>query len=201
METSHPVDKKTKISSERNKIMTQSEGLTLGVIVGLMVGVVLVVLLLRFANKDKRIRTEYDERQKEIRGKGYTIGFYTIVGLLAAESLWTMSGNGFPLPDYLVFFSTIIIGLTVMCAYFIWKGVYWGINNNPKRYIVVMILAFLLNLIPIFSVVSNGKTELNGASVMESLPMMNVIVVLMLMVVGGELLIKHFIDKAKTEED
>lgn len=179
--------------------MTRAEGLTAGVVVGIIFGLILCVVLFRFANKDKKIKTEYDERQKEIRGRGYTIGFYTMVGLLAVESLWSMSGNSFPLPDYIMFFLTVITGVTVVCVHSIWKGVYWGINSNPKRYILIMIAAFLLNLIPVAGTLASGGLTLSDP--FDTLPMLNVIVLIMLFIVGVELIIKSILDRKSPEED
>lgn len=179
--------------------MTRAEGLTAGVVVGIIFGLILCVVLFRFANKDKKIKTEYDERQKEIRGKGYTIGFYTLVGLLAVESLWSMSGNSFPLPEYIMYFLTVIIGVTVVCVYSIWKGVYYGINNDPKRYSIILIVAFVLNLIPVAGTLASGG--LTFSDPLDTLPMLNVIVIIMLIIVGVELIIKSLIDRKSPEED
>nr|MCR4806342.1 hypothetical protein [Lachnospiraceae bacterium] len=50
-----------------------------GFVAGLMVGLVLVVIFYKIANTDKKIKTEYDERQQRIRGKAYKYGFYTMI--------------------------------------------------------------------------------------------------------------------------
>ena len=192
-------DLRSDLSQEREDIMTRAEGLAAGVVVGVIFALILCVVLFRFANKDKKIKTEYDERQKEIRGRGYTIGFYTMVALLAVESLWSMSGNSFPLPDYIMYFLTVIIGVTVVCVHSIWKGVYWGINNDPKRYIVIMIAAFVLNLIPVAGALTSGGVSLSDP--VDTLPMLNVIVLIMLFIVGAELIIKSLIDRKSAEED
>ena len=47
-----------------------------GMTVGLIVGLILAVILLKFGNTNRKFKTEYDERQKEIRGMAYTYGFY-----------------------------------------------------------------------------------------------------------------------------
>ena len=50
-----------------------------GLPVGIMVGLVLVVILLKYINRDKKLKTEYDERQKIARGRSYMFGFYALV--------------------------------------------------------------------------------------------------------------------------
>ena len=46
-----------------------------GFAVGITVGVILVMVLLKMSNTDKKIKTEYDERQERIRGKAYKYAF------------------------------------------------------------------------------------------------------------------------------
>ena len=49
-----------------------------GLAIGIMVGLIIAVILLKVSNRDKKTMTEYDERQKAIRGKAYMFGFYGI---------------------------------------------------------------------------------------------------------------------------
>ena len=173
--------------------MERTQGLALGVVIGLIIGFILVVVFLKFANKDNKAKTEYDERQKVIRGKGYMAGFYTLVVLLAIETIWSIAGYEFPLPSYLVYFSSIIIGITVMCAYDIWNGVYWGMNNDPKRYAIVFIFAIILNLIPVFGAMRKGGIDFSDP--ISTLPMLNVIVLIMFVVIFAVMLIRKLFDR------
>ena len=50
-----------------------------GVAVGMMVGVIIIVALFKFANTNRAVKTEYDERQLVLRYKGYRVGFYTML--------------------------------------------------------------------------------------------------------------------------
>ncbi len=170
----------------------------MGVVTGLAFGVILVIILLKIANRG-RIKTEYDERQLAIRGTGYTIGFYTLCVLMGVECIWSMSGIGFPLPEYIIHFIEIMIGVTVMCVFCIWKGVYWGINNDRRRYGVIMLLVGLLNLIPVVPAIKSGSLA-NGDE-LESLPWMNVIVLMMMATIGITLLVKYFADRKTGEEE
>ena len=179
--------------------MSRTEGLMMGIILGLIVGVILVVILLKFANKDKKVKSEYDERQKEIKNKGYVVGFYSMVALLGIESLWSITGREFPLPDFAVFFATLIFGLTVMCGYAIWNGVYWGMNNDKKRYGIIFAIAIVLNIIPIVHGAASGN--LLSRDPFESLALFNVIVVIMMAVILIELLIRWIVDKCAGEEE
>ena len=179
--------------------MDRSMAMSMGMAVGLMVGIILVIILLKFANKDKKIKTEYDERQKAIKNKGYVIGFYTMVGLLAIESLASVAGFSFPVPGFAVYFADIIIGVTVMCGYAIWNGVYWGMNNDPKRYAIIFAIAIALNIIPIVGGIKGGHS-LMSADPLDSLPLFNVIVLAMFAVILVIMLIRYIADKLEDKE-
>ena len=174
-------------------------GIMAGLAVGLMVGLVLVVVLLKFANKDKKVKTEYDERQQTIKNKGYVIGFYSMVTALAIEALWSITGYGFPLPDFAMYFATIMIGVTVMGGYAIWNGVYWGMNNDPKRYAIIFAIAIVLNLIPVIGGIARG--DFLGNNTVDSLPILNIMVLIMFVVLLVIMLIKYLVDKLDREED
>ncbi len=170
-----------------------------GLVVGIMVGLILVVILLKFANKDKKVKTEYDERQQTIKNKGYVIGFYSMVTVLAIEALWSLTGLDFPLPDFSMYFATILIGVTVMCGYAIWNGVYWGMNNDPKRYAIIFAVAIALNIIPIVGGIMRG--DFLGANPIDSLPILNIMVLAMFAILLVVMLIKYLVDKTSREED
>ena len=44
---------------------------SVGMAIGLMVGLVISVILLKVANKDHKVKSQYDERQEMIKGKGW----------------------------------------------------------------------------------------------------------------------------------
>ncbi len=46
-----------------------------GYAIGIVVGIVVTLFLIRIWNKDGRMKTRYDEMQEKIRGKSYMYGF------------------------------------------------------------------------------------------------------------------------------
>ena len=50
-------------------------GRMFGVISGVLIGLVIAVIMLRFVNKNKKMTAEYDEMQKLVRGRGYMASF------------------------------------------------------------------------------------------------------------------------------
>ena len=53
----------------------KAAGLAVGILVGLIIAAVLIVI----ANKNRKFKTEYDERQLKVRGDAYRYAFYTVV--------------------------------------------------------------------------------------------------------------------------
>ena len=169
---------------------------SLGFIIGLMVAAVLLVFIFKFANKDGKVRTEYDERQKAVRGKAYRYAFYTEIFAQVIISCIFMSNIELPIENYVLLFIGIILGCTVLATYCIWNDVYWGLNNNHKRFHIIFIAALILNILPVyFNSISGTLTE-NGKL---GMPGLNIIVIIMMVIVYAELLIKSVMDK-DTEE-
>lgn len=112
----------------------------LGVLVGVLVG-----LLMKAINRDGKIKTEYDERQKEARGKGYMYGFWAII--IANALLFTFS-NSFDMTvlGSTVYFMPILVGMIVQVTYCIFKDAYIGLNNNMTRFVIIMSIVTVFNL-------------------------------------------------------
>ena len=96
-----------------------------------------------------------------------------------------------PLPSYILHFAGIIVGCIVLAGYCIWKDVYWGLNNNRKRYAVIFLICAALNAIPVVPMIT-GKTSLDSG-------WLNVIVLIMMAVIGIELIIKEIMDRREAE--
>ena len=166
-------------------------GAAFGMVFGLMVGLVIAVILLKFSNKDHKFKTQYDERQEFIKGRGYKISFYTLLYLEALLAIFETSDISFGIDRYLVQFIVILISLAVLCVHSIWTGTYWGLNNNRKRYAVIFLICAALNAIPVVPMIT-GKTSLDSG-------WLNVIVLIMMAVIGIELIIKEIMDRREAE--
>ncbi|MCR5399055.1 MAG: hypothetical protein K6E68_05905 [Lachnospiraceae bacterium] len=163
-------------------------GMTLGLIVGLIIAIVII----KYANKNNKFKTEYDERQKIERGKGYTIAFYTLVAYESLMSLLSIGDIELPLHDFAIHFTGIVIAITVHCVYCIWKEVYWGLNNDRKKYMMVFALCIVLNALPVLGNALAGNLFDNGKI---GLAMLNIMVLIMLVIVVITMLIKGMVNK------
>ncbi|MCR4907622.1 MAG: hypothetical protein K5985_02255 [Lachnospiraceae bacterium] len=174
-------------------------GISLGFVVGLMVAAVIVVCIYKYANKDGKVKTEYDERQKAIRGNAYRYAFYTEI-FTQTLILWLlMSKIELPVENYALLFIGIIAGCTVLAGYCIWKDAYWGLNNNHRRYNIIIIVGIILNIFPVAMQAMSGTLIENGKI---GMPMLNITVLVMMAVVYIEILIKRAVSKkAEAEEE
>lgn len=165
---------------------------------GLMVGLMICVVLFKFANTDKKITTQYDERQEAIKGRGYKYSFYTLMVAEVALMLFQMSGISIPVENYLLHVGVILIGCLVLCLHSIWNGVYWGLNSNRKRYYIIFAIAVVLNIIPVVGAFANNNITAEG---FNSFPVMNMMVLVWLMIIGIVALVKKFIDARDDAEE
>lgn len=173
-------------------------GASFGITIGLMVGLIIAVILLKFANKDHKFKTQYDERQESIKGRGYKYSFYTLACLEAALAILEIGDISLGVERYLVHFIVLLISFGVLCIHSIWNGTYWGLNNNRKRYTAIITVAIFLNLIPVIAAIANGTLSRDG---FNSLPLLNVLVLVWMAVIGISALIKKGFDTKTNEED
>ena len=188
LETSH------KIHYDRQ---VRKMGSSFGFVIGLMVAAVLIVLISKIANKDGKIRTEYDERQQTVRGKAYMYAFYAECAAQAVIMCLLMSGMELPVEPYALIFAGIIVGCTALAGYCVWNDVYWGLNNNRRRYNMVIAAGIVLNMLPVAGAVYGGTLIENGKLGMAFI---NISVLLMIAVIFVLRSIKSLIS-SKEETD
>ena len=50
-----------------------------GLAFGIMIGLILAIALILISNHNRKVRTEYDERQLRVRGDAYRYAFYSVI--------------------------------------------------------------------------------------------------------------------------
>ena len=79
--------------------MEYNIGKAVGLSLGIIVGLIICIFVFKFANKDKKILTKYDERQQVARGKAYMYGFWAMMIATAVAMLLSLSSSsGLPIP-------------------------------------------------------------------------------------------------------
>lgn len=166
---------------------------------GLCCGLVAVIVIFRlFAKKlqiDGRQKTEYDERQLIERGKGYRWAFfaYVIFNLLFFVLDISMDielGIGF------IMICGILTASAVHVIYCIFHEAYWGLNNRVKNYIILLIVAAVLNLVIGIANGINGDWYTDGVL---STSVYNLIVAIFIAVILVAMLVKWMRDKREVE--
>ena len=174
-----------------NTSIIRSAGMAAGILVGLFIAFVII----RYANSNKKYKTEYDERQTKVRGDAYRFAFYTLMICEAIAALIEMAEIPLPFESFNLHFGNIFIGCIVLSAICIWKDAYWGLNNNRRVYGIVFVVCGLLNAFPVVMTLLNSQQE------SMSFPYVSLMACIMLLTVGAELLIKQLVDKRNGLEE
>ena len=178
--------------------MSYNIGKSIGVAVGIIVGLIIAVLLVRFGNTNKKVKSDYDERQIRVRGDAYRYAFLTVMIYEGIMIVLEIGEIPLPIDGYLMHFAGVLLGLVVLSAYCIWNDAYWGINNNRRRYGIIFVAAALLNVVPVVGAVTNGTFMKDGKF---TTPFINLMVCVMLLVIGVELLMKQHLEKRAEESE
>lgn len=168
----------------------------IGFVVGAMVGIVIVIALIKMCNKNGAFKTEYDERQEAIRGRGYKYTVYITWALMALSVLLDSVGIVIPMDYAAKMFTIILLSVMVSVSYFIWNEAYFGQNNSIRKYGIAFTIIALFNLvITIFEGIRGGLVE-EGILTFKAV---NLEIVIMFAIIGIEYLIKKLV--TKPEED
>ncbi len=172
---------------------------SVGLALGIMVGIILAVFIIKAFNKDGKFKTRYDEMQQKVRGKAYMLAFWTIVIYEALMCVLTSSETFvLPVTNFVLHFTAVIAGVLVQVTYCIWKGAYIGLNTHAARFSIFCILIAVLNLVIGIMALTHGELFVDGK--LQD-PFINLLIAGLFVVIGVELLIKHFADSKAVEEE
>ena len=124
--------------------MNNSTPLLIGLCSGILAAVIVLVIR-KLILKGKG--TEYDERQQVIRGKSYTIAFYTTIILETIYLFISEFNIKLPAENNLIQFVILMTGLIVAVYIQVWNDAYFSLKENPRRWFGVMLAATILNII------------------------------------------------------
>ena len=155
-------------------------------IIGLGCGILFAVIYLiirKIIQKGKS--ADYDERQQLIRGKSYTVGFYVTIlletaYLFACEFYKPIIAN-----NALIQFTILITGLIVAVYIQVWNDAYFNLKENPKRWICVMAVATVLNLVSFIRLTSEEGIFHDGALDFACVSLLIAVYIIILMVLLG----------------
>lgn len=165
----------------------------IGILTGFAVGVILSLFILRSLTKNHRLRTEYDEMQKRVRGDAYMYGFYAIVffeALLGIAELFLT----IPAEPLVLHFMAILIGVTVQAGYSIWHDAYVGLNTQKNRFLIAMVLIGGINFLVSVMAWIDGRMVKDG--ILQT-PFVNFMVFVVFLILGCIALIKNASDSGE----
>ena len=170
----------------------RSLGLGLGIVVGLLI----CVVVFKFWNKDGKVKTKYDEMQELQRGRAYKLSFWTLAGLETVVCLVQLSGVKLLSDPFTSNISCIIIAALVHAVYSVEHDAYIGLNTNSKRFTIVCIVIGLFNAVCCIFPIIAGEMVHDG--VLQA-PFANLLCAVTFLIIGIQMYIKS--KKEKTEED
>ena len=156
---------------------------------GVMAVVAVIIVILR--KKLGQTSKNYDERQILIRGKGYMISFMTVILLLFIYAGFFYGMSKDIVSPQLVIFAISFIGITVYVIYCILGDAYLQVGQNPKKWIFLMVLVIIVNVLSAFVGSDRGLTE-NGLATGMAI---NSIIAILFAVILVVFLIKLGMDK------
>ena len=154
-------------------------------------------VILKRSNSDHKTATQYDERQQVLRGRGYRIGFWTVLLYQTVLYILECAGATLPVAPFSLGFLGVILTVTVCNIYDIWVGAYWGLNNDRKRYLIVLGVFGTLTLVPVITAARGDFV----AQVLQGPVLVNLGIAFMLLTMFLTLLIRYIADKKETEKE
>lgn len=159
--------------------------------VGIVVGIILVIILLKALNRDGAVKTKYDERQLVVRGKAYKVGFYSALAACGVMMFLCTGNFGAEKLGYSGYFIPILAGVVGQVSYCIFKDGYVGLNTNMTRFILIMALIGAFNLF--FGIFAAVRGELIVNKTIQG-PFINLLCGIMFVIIFAELVVKKAID-------
>ena len=162
-----------------------------GIATGIAIGLIIVVVIMKFINKDGKFKTSYDERQKVIRGNAYKYGFYAMMIVLALELVIGTSITNIHNLGITEYFMPILVGAVIQVSYSIFNDGYEGLNTNMTKYVVVMVVVAGINFLGGTASIMESGLFING---LLNDSFINIMCGILCLIVFVELLVKRAID-------
>lgn len=153
-------------------VINMNASVLLGMLSGITVGIIISVLLTILCNKGRKYKTEYDERQQQVRGKGFKYGFFVMLGMLIVFIVVKGAGITIPIHDAVLLFLIAAVGISEYVTYAIMHDAYFGLNNKIDSYLLLFAVIAVINIIGAVlaglngTLVEDGVLGLNGINML-----------------------------------
>lgn len=119
----------------------------IGIVCGIAVGIIALVVMMKFARTDGALRCKYDERQRIVRATGFKFAFFTLLFYDLAYGIINSAMDKRWMDDLTGMFIGCCISVVVYAAYAIWNEGYFSLNENPRRMLFVFGVVGLCNMV------------------------------------------------------
>jgi len=166
--------------------------------IGIIVGLLICIIIIKFTNKDGKSKTQYDEMQELERGKAYKYAFWTMCGVAAFIGCLTLFEIKIPFDMFTLFLMVILSGTVVQASYCIMKDAYIGLNTNKVKTGIALVVIGIINLINVILFIVKGKFFVDG---MFNLSFCNLLCGLTMLFIGVMFVIKNAVSKKEDSGD
>ena len=131
--------------------------------VWLPMGLLVIVMMAVWAMTRKaRCNDQYDEMQLKIRSRGYQIGFFTALGLMAVLTLLLEMGCFTVVTPGLLTLASLMISVTVFAIYCITHEAFLSVRGDGRNQIVLYSVIIIVEIANIVRTAIMGSTLENG---------------------------------------
>lgn len=166
--------------------------------IGVLVGLLIAVVIVKAYNTDNKFKSDYDERQEAIRGRGYKYASYTAWALLGLVACLSIGEVDIHMDNAVLAFAILAISLLVQTIHAVMNDAYFGSNNDRRKYIVFFIVIAAINLAGFAVRCTEGDLIVDGTVTWGAI---NGICGLIFVILGIALGIKNVINKREEEEE
>lgn len=156
-------------------------------VLAMMLGLVLAVIIKSVITKGDDVKSNYDERQELVRGRGYKYGFFTVIVANLLYYMMQQAGIGFSMSGDIAMVVNMLIGICVCACYCIWNEGYFALNEKIGTFIVIVLIGGGINLIMGIHGFISGAAMQNGK---YTFYIINLLAGIMILIICGVMLLK-----------
>lgn len=169
-----------------------------GVFIGVLLGIIIAIVCIKAYNTNNKIKTDYDERQEAVRGRGYKYAAYTAWVLLGLVVCIKIADVNIRIEDAMIAFSILAISALVQTIHAIMHDAYFGSNNDRRKYIILFIIFAIINLANAISRFSAGEMIVDGTLTWAGISGICGLMFVILVIALG---VKNLISKREEEDE
>lgn len=138
---------KTEYDISWEKAGAMSHALKVGIIIGAIIGLLVAIIVLASSKTDDSVKSQFDERQEAVRGRGFKYGFFTMILCDIIITMLKLLEVSLLQELEVAMVLSIMIGVMVFASYCIWNDGYFALNENRKQLMIFLVIIGVINLL------------------------------------------------------